>query len=78
MKEQVNVQEVMQKIAENPDLYYIDLALEHFEDYYSTTQNQIKHMQKQCEKTYWIMKSLEKLRELAKENPPKPPEFQKI
>lgn len=78
MKDQVNVQEVMSKISENPDLYYLDLAIDYYESYLDTTTNQVNHLNKECKKVEQIVQSLVRLRNLAIENPPKEAEFQKI
>lgn len=79
MKEQVNIHEVMQKISDNPDLYHLDLAIENLESHYDATRNQIKQMDRDCEKTFYMIQALKNLRKVAEENPPpKKAEFQKI
>jgi len=75
---QIDIEAEMAKLAASGDLYFLDMAIEYYESYLQTTQNQLNHMIRECVKAEQIVKSLTKLRDVASDTPVKPEPFEKI
>jgi hypothetical protein len=66
-------QEKIDKLIENPDVYTLDEAIEKYEDYRITTQNQIRSMEREMQRAWHTVQVLKKCRKhlasLPKEEP---------